>query len=516
MTQRSRKAARDSGDATGRRTALVDPAHFILAVRDAGYKSTALALAELIDNSIQAGAATVKVDVVPSGDAEFPIEIRVSDDGHGMDRPLLGTALTFGGSSRFDDRSSLGRYGMGLPNGALSRARRVELYSWRGDDVHHCYVDVDEVIRTRSRSLPPVTTVERPSFTPPTTTGTTIRLLRCDRLEYRRPSTLTQHLVDDLGRIYRTFLWDGLRLTINGALVGPVDPMFLHQRGQAVCARQFGDVLRYRLPVGASIGTVEVQFSELPVERMHVLSGDEKRRIGITNAPSVSVLRAGREIDRGWFFMGAKRRENYDDWWRCEVRFEPLLDELFGMTHSKQAIAPTTELLDVLTPDVEPIARALNSRVRRRFEFVKVAPPLTAAERQAARAEGRLPALPRRRDEPQSEVDDLLQTLCAEAQDGRPYQLAVSDLPTTSAFEATVREGSLLVALNCRHPLYRDLYGPLAGSELQRDQDVATRIALTLLAAARAELLAPRRANRAEARRFRQAWSDVLAAFLNA
>ena len=33
---------------------------------------------------------------------------------------------------------------------------------------------------------------------------------------------------------------------------------------------------------------------------------------------------ANREIDFGWFFMGNKRRENYDDWWRCEVKFEPV------------------------------------------------------------------------------------------------------------------------------------------------------------------------------------------------
>ncbi len=28
-----------------------------------------------------------------------------------------------------------------------------------------------------------------------------------------------------------------------------------------------------------------------------------------------------RESDYGWFFMGPKRKENYDDWWRCEVAF---------------------------------------------------------------------------------------------------------------------------------------------------------------------------------------------------
>lgn len=495
---------------------LVDPAHFLLATRDSGYKTTALAVAELIDNSLQAGARHIEVAVVATSDAKFPLEVRVTDDGAGMDPKLLADALKFGGSSRFDDRSSLGRYGMGLPNGALSRARRVEVYSWRAGVLNYCYLDVDELVERRRRSLPPVAAVERPVFVPQTVSGTTVRLLRCDRLEYRRASTLAQRLTEDLGRIYRVFLVDNLDLTINGEPVAAVDPLFLDRAGRTAGARPFGDVLRYRLPAGPGTGEVEVRFTELPVERWHVLSTDDKRRMGITNAPCVSVLRAGREIDRGWFFMGSKRRENYDDWWRCEVRFDPALDELFGITHSKQAITPSRDLLDVLTPDLEPIGRALNSRVRQRFELVKVATPLTAAERQAARAHALLPALPRRSDQLSPEVDELLALLADGITDGRPYHLAVSDLPTTAAFEARLHHGRLVVALNSRHPLYRDLYGPLAVSDVQRDQDVATRVALTVLAAARAELLGARRSNRDEVRRFRQAWSDVLATFLNA
>jgi hypothetical protein len=37
------------------KTELVEPANFVRAIRDSGYKSTAFAVAELVDNSIQAG-----------------------------------------------------------------------------------------------------------------------------------------------------------------------------------------------------------------------------------------------------------------------------------------------------------------------------------------------------------------------------------------------------------------------------------------------------------------------------
>ena len=216
--------------------------------------------------------------------------------------------------------------------------------------------------------------------------------------------------------------------------------------------------------------------------------------------------------------MGTKRRENYDDWWRCEVCFDPVLDELFGITHAKQAIGPSEELLQILVPDLEPIARALNSRVRQRFELVKATAPLGAAERQAGRAEQSLPSLPRRRETVPDGLRDLVRSLDGDSPRAptTPYQIIAVELPTTAAFEVIVRDGGLLLLLNSRHPLYRDLYGPLALSESTRDQEVAKQVALAVLAAARAEVSTWPRAERTQARSFRQTWADVLATFMNA
>src|SRR5580698_2551626 len=87
---------------------LISPINFLLATRDTGYKSTSLVLAELIDNSIQANAMNVEVKVFSGNSQQMPIEISVVDDGEGMDADTLAAALTFGGSSRFNDRSALG------------------------------------------------------------------------------------------------------------------------------------------------------------------------------------------------------------------------------------------------------------------------------------------------------------------------------------------------------------------------------------------------------------------------
>src|SRR6266568_4536404 len=109
---------------------IVLPTHFIEATRDSGYKTTGSAIAELINNSLEAGATRIEVDI--SGENQESgrsVMVIVSDNGCGMDHDTLRKSLQFGWSSRFNQRSSMGRYGMGLPNASLSQARRVDVYS---------------------------------------------------------------------------------------------------------------------------------------------------------------------------------------------------------------------------------------------------------------------------------------------------------------------------------------------------------------------------------------------------
>ena len=88
---------------------VVSPALTIEALRDSGYKDTDHALAELIDNSIEANAELIELiacEVPP--DPEQPYsrarvnEIAVVDDGDGMDPVTLRRALRFGDGTRLE------------------------------------------------------------------------------------------------------------------------------------------------------------------------------------------------------------------------------------------------------------------------------------------------------------------------------------------------------------------------------------------------------------------------------
>src|SRR5207249_4844968 len=101
---------------------------FVRGMRDIGYKSTSYAMAELIDNSVEASAQ--HVDIVFGFDSgEKPRQVAVIDDGYGMQPKMVRAALIWGAGTRAAKRSGYGKYGYGLPSASVSQCQRVEVYS---------------------------------------------------------------------------------------------------------------------------------------------------------------------------------------------------------------------------------------------------------------------------------------------------------------------------------------------------------------------------------------------------
>lgn len=138
------KKANTRAENSGEHLGALD--RFIQATRDSGYKGTGSAVAELVDNAIQAGATRIDVFVLQADGDSNSLVLEVLDNGCGMAPATLMQALRFGGSSRFNDRTGLGRYGMGLPNSSFSQARRLEVVTWRSQrDVWSAALDLDEI-----------------------------------------------------------------------------------------------------------------------------------------------------------------------------------------------------------------------------------------------------------------------------------------------------------------------------------------------------------------------------------
>lgn len=518
--------------ARGAECSIIALDKFIQATRDSGYKSTASAISELVDNSIQAGATRIAISVVAKAglETEKAIEVSVLDNGLGMDAPTLRQALRFGGSTRFGDRRGLGRYGMGLPNASLSQARRVTVFSWQslkgargrhGATVYSSYLDVDEIMRCEMVAVPEPQVVKMPPGECTGDSGTLVCWSQCDRLDNRRVSTIVRKLEDELGRRFRHFIWEGLRITINGDTIEAFDPLYVHPKAEISGAQLFGEEMRFEVRADAldsrRTGWVTVRFAELPVHLWHKLSNEEKRRIGLSKGAGVSIVRGGREVDYGWFFMGSKHRENYDDWWRCEIQFDPVLDEAFGITHTKQRARPQPHLIEALSPDLEATARALNSRVRKAHAAVKARERFSEAERIANERDHLLRPLPRSADPTaralMRELEERHPTLRDRVDEAGRYSIIEHSVQDTSFFTLAHDGDRLVLVLNPDHPFYREIYKPLSESENSRDPRFRAKLELLLLAAARSE--ATVRGNTPALAKHRLEWSNTLAAFLN-
>lgn len=477
---------------------IVVPENFIRATRDTGYRTVAYAVAELIDNALDGGASNVNVLVREEWQGiQREITIAVLDDGKGMDTTTLAEALRFGGSERFNGRSRLGRYGMGLPNSSVSQAPRVDVFTWRlKDEVNHTFLDVEEIASRRQRGVPNPRRYKLPDWVNATTpTGTLVVWSRCDKLRYKRSETIAEKLLRPLGRMYRMRIAEGTRITVNSFVVTAVDPLFRSELAEIRgTSRPFGKPLIYRLSaVRGPESLVSVQFVELPVSRWHRLSTETKRAAGMVGGAGMSVLRSGREIDYGWMLFGDKRKENYDDWWRCELRFEPALDEFFGITHTKQGINPSPELREILEPDLERISRELSGRVRKAFQTTH-RETQGAAERRASNRDRFLPA-----------TMTANQHARRSGTSGYRYKIGIGHKPVPEFFTMHFHDSTLLVDINEHHPFYQKAYVKLAVAGANET------IELLLLAAARALADVPASVRPL----FLRKWSDALAAFLD-
>lgn len=477
---------------------IVVAPRFVLSIRDSGYKSVGHALAELIDNSFEAEAENVAIQI--DLESNFPT-ISITDDGLGMKPGILGCALQFGGSTRFNSRSGSGRYGFGLPNASLSVARRVEVVSWTTHtNAWKVVLDLDEIgPEFGSEILQPKKLRPRPS----SPSGTRITWTKCDQLVpgMRRSS------IDEAGRYlaqtFRKWICTGKRISINGNRLQPLDPLML-DRGSKVKAKPFGPELRYQLRVGSTerLSEIRVVFSCLPLNASKRFTSKEKLELGITRHAGVSVIRGKREIDYGWFFLDGKRRENYDDWWRCEITFEPELDELFGVTNTKQGIRPSRTLKEMLQPDIQGIARDLNALIRKHFT---TEPGLTRATSIAERHEVQL--------EPLNHSPKSLNTVGRLGKRKLQYKIrsrGSRNATDGSFFEPGFEDEYLSLIIMEDHPFIANTLHQVR----EKRESSETAIHLMLLAASRAETsLRLQGIDWQILRLYRSEWGRVLASF---
>ncbi|WP_285184536.1 ATP-binding protein [Rhodococcus sp. MEB041] len=343
----------------------------IQAMRDNGYRNAAYALAELIDNAVQAGATVVdllcleKTGMVEQRNRRNIAAIGVLDNGSGMEPGVLRLALQFGNGTHLDDRSGMGRFGMGLPSASISQCRYVGVWSWTDgpSSAHFSYIDLLKVMSGEVHDVPEPVAREVPSewrdisrnFA---STGTLVVWQDLDKCMWRTSNTIIRNSEFVIARMYRNFLSNN-DLTIRMAsfdeenLKEPTiekfaranDPNYLMVPSST--PEPYGDLPMFERDGNNWEVTRKIQLRgethEMKIK--FTIASDAAR--SPANAGSlpygkhaaqnigVSLVRAGRELN-----LDQSLTIKYDPrerWWGIEIDFPPALDELFGVTNNKQS-----------------------------------------------------------------------------------------------------------------------------------------------------------------------------------
>jgi len=275
--------------------------------RSFGNYDLAAALADLVDNSIKAGAYSLAILFEPADD---DVTVRIRDDGAGMSRGELIDAMRPASSNPEDQRDvgDLGRFGWGLKSASLSQARVLTVVSWQDSLAYAARWNIDDLDDWAMDLFEGNDALSLLASPPVGTSGTEVVWTRCDRLY---DSSLTAsfderlnekiaHAKKQLSLVFHRYLAgeDGRRLEIRlqGLKLDPVDPFMTRHPATQSLDEEY-------VPVTPSEGVrvkpfVIPHFSKLTHEERLALGGDE----GLVRNQGFYVYRNRRLIIHGTWF----------------------------------------------------------------------------------------------------------------------------------------------------------------------------------------------------------------------
>jgi hypothetical protein len=502
---------------------------FIRGIRDIGYKSSATALDEQIDNSYEAGASTVHVvfGFERTSSEKKPSEIAVIDNGHGMEGDMIRAAVTWGGTHRENQRTGFGRYGYGLPSSAMGIGRRYTVYSKvAGGEVHAVTIDLDDISAGKYTQGGDIVVPEaKPSKLPKFverhlegqwpfkswTNGTIVVIEKLDKLTWKTAGALQENLLRHFGVVYHKLRAD-LDIQVNEKKVEPIDPLFLTDGYRwydldADRAEAYDPIeIEVKDPETREVvGTISVRLSYLPPGFASI---DKKRGADGKNANERFAIlkdyngfifaRMGRVIDvvtRSPLTTFV----NYDRYIKIEIDFPAALDEEFNVTTSKQQIVPSDRIWQILKEsgllkaleqlrkkfkeeskllrnrrEQDPEGKRASEEAMERASLLNSRKRPDVQAKQEERGEkGLEQEAERRSKETGRPVEAERKELELELK-GRPYKVAQESMPGLPFFRMSMVGGTKVLWLNTATRFYQDVYmGP--------ESTVAVRSALELL-----------------------------------
>ncbi len=350
-----------------------------VSLRDIGYDFPA-ALADLIDNSVSAGASKVDVEIVFNGSSSYVV---IADDGCGMKESRLNEALRFG-TRRDYQLGELGRYGLGLKTASISQCRRLTVVTRRAASYRRLAMktlDVDHIIATDRWELidphddsPVDRCLEWLNDRP----GTVVFWEQLDRVlpekrpdggwARRRLEQLADRSRQYLGMVFHRFLEDAtdrgipLTITVNGEKVRSWNPFApLEEHRLAMPPQSF------EVSVGDLHGRVKLRRYVLP-PRSLFSSLDEFDRLSgplkWNRQQGLYMYRADRLIQSGGW-CGIRAADEHTKYARASLDFQTDLDSLFRISVAKMRVTLPAEVRTLLERPLHELCHRADAVYRR-------------------------------------------------------------------------------------------------------------------------------------------------------
>ena len=325
-------------------TRLINPpdaSALMTSARSFGNYDLARALADLLDNSITAGASTIEITCTYG--AGNP-EVRVRDNGGGMSAEELRIAMRPASVNPDDERSAddLGRFGWGMKSASFSQCKQLTVVTKKEESYSAASWDLDDIDEWSMSSYSSAEAEALLQEPLPGSSGTELIWQTCDRLSEEGSITddhfneVIAHARRQLSLVFHRFISGKYRarktsISLNGTPLDAVDPFHSnHPATQAFPAEAFHvaegtKVLMraYTLP----------HYSKLERAEYETLGGEE----GYLKNQGFYVYRNNRLIICGTWFRLAKHGE-LSKLVRISIDIPNSLDSMWKVTIDKSDV----------------------------------------------------------------------------------------------------------------------------------------------------------------------------------
>ena len=374
---------------------LFTPVFAVRALRDSRYHNSAYAIAELVDNSVEAEAERIELLCMEESEnvnmrkRRIVTELAVLDNGDGMDALTLLEALKFGGGTHHDSDRGIGKYGMGLPTSSMSQCKKVDVWTWQDgiSSLWHSSIDAEDLEQS-DYAMVPVPDQDTPipdewiragsDQVYESSTGTLVVWSKLDKIQWKTAGAIIDNTSREVGRIHRHFIDVGLiqirtAFFLKNSSNSPTeeyvvanDPLYLMNETstpapwgvQPMFTTWGKKVKNYPVTVDGKEVNIAVKYSIVRPEALKTDSimqypGATEHGKHARHNIGVSVVREDREIvlEDAFLREGGSAENPQNRWWGCEVQFGRSCDEMFGVDHNKQMVANFTQVAKSLSRD---------------------------------------------------------------------------------------------------------------------------------------------------------------------